>query len=137
MNRPERFSLCIALTALTAFAIGGLLPAMPIIAAELASLPPYSGGGQIITVFVFGTAFGELVIGPLSDAVGRRPAVIAGPVVFVIGTILAATADTFATVIIGRFLQVAGIAGPKVGTRAMIRDRYAGAFDNPRDASSS
>jgi len=71
-------------------------------------------------------AAGELLIGPFSDAAGRRPAVIAGLIVFVVGTILAATADSFAAVVFGRFLQGAGVAGPKIGTRAMIRDRYAG-----------
>jgi len=125
LNRTERFSLYVALTALTALSIDGVLPAMPMIEADLASSPPYSSP-QIITVFVLVMAIGELVIGPICDAVGRRPAVIAGLIVFVIGTIIAATADTFAAVVIGRFLQGAGVAGPKIGTRAMIRDRYAG-----------
>lgn len=125
MKPIERFSLYVALTALTALAIDGVLPAMPLIEAALAASSPFSVA-QIITVFVFGMAFGELVIGPLSDAVGRRPAVIAGLLVFVVGTIVAATADTLGSVVIGRFLQGVGVSGPKIGTRAMIRDRYAG-----------
>ncbi len=125
MSRVERFSLYAALTALTALAIDGVLPAMPLIEADLDVSSPFSSA-QIITVFVFGMAFGELVIGPLSDAVGRRPAVVAGLFVFVIGTTVAATADTFGAVVIGRFLQGVGVSGPKIGTRAMIRDRYAG-----------
>ena len=122
MNRVERFALYVALTALTALAIDGVLPAMPMIEADLEDASPFTGA-QIITVFVFGMAGGELLTGPLSDAVGRRSVVIAGLVVFAIGTIIAATADSFAAV---RFLQGVGVAGPKIGTRAMIRDRYAG-----------
>ncbi len=125
MKRTERFCLYVALTALTALAIDGVLPVMPMIEADLAIAPRFSGA-QIITVFVLGMAIGELLIGPFSDAAGRLPAVIAGLIVFVVGTILAATADSFAAVVFGRFLQGAGVAGPKIGTRAMIRDRYAG-----------
>ena len=125
LSRTERFSLYVALTALTALSIDGVLPAMPPIESDLGVSPPLSGA-QIITVFVFGMAFGELLIGPISDATGRRPAVIAGLAIFAIGTIMAATADTFTAVVLGRFLQGVGVAGPKIGTRAMIRDRYAG-----------
>jgi DHA1 family bicyclomycin/chloramphenicol resistance-like MFS transporter len=111
---------------MTAFAIDGVLPAMPMIESAFDAKSSLSGA-QIITAFVLGMAVGELVIGPISDALGRRPAVIAGLVVFVIGTVVAATAENFAAVIFGRFLQGIGVAGPKIGTRAMIRDRYEGA----------
>ncbi len=125
MGRVERLALYVALTALTAFAIDGVLPVMPIIEARFAPEAPLSGS-QIITAFVLGMAIGELMIGPLSDAKGRRPAVVFGLAVFVFGTVFAATADTFGAVVFGRFLQGIGVAGPKIGTRAMIRDRYAG-----------
>lgn len=126
MCRAERLALYIALTALTAFAIDGVLPTMPMIESAFDAEPSFSGA-QIITAFVLGMAVGELVIGPISDAFGRRPAVFAGLVVFAIGTVFAATADNFAAVITGRFIQGIGVAGPKIGTRAMIRDRYEGA----------
>lgn len=125
LHRTERFALYVALTAMTALAIDGVLPAMPMIEADFALVPPYSGG-QIVTVFVLGMALGELLIGPIIDATGRRPAVIAGLVIFALGTILAGTADTYESVVLGRFVQGVGVAGPKIGTRAMIRDRFAG-----------
>ncbi|AML50405.1 MFS transporter [Falsihalocynthiibacter arcticus] len=126
MSRVERLSLYVALTALTAFAIDGVLPAMLMIESAFDAESSFSGA-QIITAFVLGMAVGELVIGPISDALGRRSAVIAGLVVFIIGTMVAATAENFAAVIAGRLLQGIGVAGPKIGTRAMIRDRYEGA----------
>ena len=126
MRRGERLSLYICLTALTAFAIDGILPVMPVIEAALPPSAPFTGA-QIITVFILGMSVGELFIGPLSDAVGRRPAVIFGLAVFVAGTVLAGWADSFGFVILGRFLQGVGVAGPKIGTRAMVRDRHAGA----------
>lgn len=126
MGRAERLGLYVALTALTAFAVDGILPAMPLIEASFDTPSPLSSA-QIVTTFVLGMAVGELIIGPISDAYGRRPAVIAGLVVFAAGTVVAASADSFGAVILGRLLQGIGVAGPKIGTRAMIRDRYAGA----------
>lgn len=125
MGRAERLSLYIGLTAITALAIDGVLPAMPMIEA---AFPPSQlfTGAQIVTTFVLGMAIGELVIGPFSDAVGRRPAVFLGLMIFAIGTVVSATADTLPSVIIGLFIQGVGVAGPKIGTRAMVRDRYAG-----------
>lgn len=125
MSRAEYLALYVALTTLTAFAIDGVLPAILTIERAFAPAPPHSGA-QIITIFILGMALGELAIGPVSDAVGRRPAVIAGLAIFVLGTVIAATAESFAAVIIGRLLQGVGVAGPKIGTRAMIRDRYTG-----------
>ena len=98
---------------------------MPLIEGEFSASPPITIA-QVITVFVLGMALGELIMGPLSDAAGRRPAVIAGLAVFVLGTIVVSTADTFSAVVIGRFIQGVGVSGPKIGTRAMIRDHYAG-----------
>ncbi|MDE0590734.1 MFS transporter [Halocynthiibacter sp. C4] len=126
MSRAECIALYVALTALTAFAIDGVLPVMPAIDAELSAGLPFSVG-QIITAFVLGMAVGELAIGPISDAVGRRPSVIAGLAIFVIGSVLAAIATSFEALILGRFLQGVGVAGPKIGTRAMIRDQFEGA----------
>ncbi len=126
MSRAERLTLYVALTALTAFSIDGLLPAMLMIGDTLGISPPLSVS-QIVTVFVLGMAMGEFAIGPVSDATGRRVAVFAGLIVFALGTIVALMAETYAMVLFGRFLQGVGVAGPKIGTRAMIRDRHEGA----------
>lgn len=125
MTRIERLALYSALTALTAFAIDGILPAMPLIETDFDPASAISVS-KVMTTFVLGMAIGELIIGPLSDAAGRRPAVIFGLAIFTIGTLIAAYADTFDAVLTGRFLQGLGVAGPKVGTRAMIRDRHTG-----------
>lgn len=126
MGRVERLALYVALTALTAFAIDGVLPTMPLIEGTFKAETSLTNA-QIMTAFALGMALGELVIGPISDALGRRPAVIMGLAIFVLGTVIAATAASLATVILGRFLQGVGVAGPKIGTRAMIRDQYVGA----------
>ena len=125
MTRLERLALYITLTALTAFAIDALLPVVPLIDAEVTNthaLPTT----QVFTVFILGMAVGELVMGPVSDAIGRRPTVFGGLAIFALGTALAASTDAMEWVIAGRLLQGVGVSGPKIGTRAMIRDQYAG-----------
>ncbi|MEC8580999.1 MAG: MFS transporter [Pseudomonadota bacterium] len=125
MTRFERLALYITLTALTAFAIDALLPVVPLIESDVTNVTALSTA-QVFTLFILGMAVGELVIGPLSDAIGRKPTVLVGLAVFTLGTVLAATASAMEWVIAGRLLQGIGVSGPKIGTRAMIRDQYAG-----------
>ncbi len=125
MTRFERLALYITLTALTAFAIDALLPVVPLIEADVTNVAALSTA-QVFTLFILGMAVGELVMGPLSDAIGRKPTVLVGLAVFTLGTVLAATASAMEWVIAGRLLQGIGVSGPKIGTRAMIRDQYAG-----------
>jgi DHA1 family bicyclomycin/chloramphenicol resistance-like MFS transporter len=114
-----------SLTSLTALSIDALLPALRAIGAELSPAPPLSTH-HVVALFVFGMAFGELLLGPLSDAIGRRKALLAGLAVYILGTIVAFSAASFETLVFGRLLQGIGVAGPKIATRAMIRDQFEG-----------
>ena len=80
----------------------------------------------VLSVFFFGLAFGQIISGPISDAVGRRPVVGAGMVIFVIGCLLSMVSDDFRSLLAGRFCQGLGIAGPRIVTMAIVRDQYAG-----------
>ncbi|WP_416357786.1 multidrug effflux MFS transporter [Aureimonas phyllosphaerae] len=121
----ERIVLYAALTALTAVSIDALLPGLRDIAGELGVAPPLSTQ-HVVTLFIFGMVFGELVFGPISDAVGRKRALVAGLGVYAIGTLVALLASSLEGVILGRVLQGIGVAGPKIATRAMIRDQFEG-----------
>lgn len=75
--RQAEFVAMIAMSSgSVAFAIDGMLPALPDIAAALSPDRPNSVQ-LIVTCFMLGMALGTLVMGPVSDAVGRKP-VIAG-----------------------------------------------------------
>ncbi|WP_245423525.1 MFS transporter [Rhizobium subbaraonis] len=113
------------MTSLTSLSIDALLPGLRDIGAEVTAAPPLSTQ-HIITLFIFGMAFGELLMGPLSDAVGRKRALLLGLAIYVAGTIIAGLAGGLETVVLGRFLQGVGVAGPKIATRAMIRDQFEG-----------
>ena len=64
--------------------------------------------------------------GPISDAVGRRPVIVAGALLYVSGAALAWRAETLEALLIGRAVQGMGAAGPRVVAIAIVRDLYAG-----------
>ncbi|MQB20875.1 MFS transporter [Agrobacterium tumefaciens] len=125
MTFRSRLLLYALLTSLTSLSIDALLPGLRQIGLELGVAPPLSTH-HVISLFIFGMAFGELVIGPLSDAFGRKQALLGGLCVYLLGTVVALFAQSLEMVLIGRFLQGVGVSGPKIATRAMIRDQFEG-----------
>ncbi len=125
-NTPrERIILYALLTALTAISIDALLPGLRAIASELAPAPPLSTQ-HIVSLFILGMVLGELFLGPISDAVGRKRALVMGLGIYSVGTLIALFANTLEALIFGRIIQGIGVAGPKIATRAMIRDHFEG-----------
>lgn len=123
--RRDRLVLYALLTSLSALSIDALLPALRDIQSDLAAsdwLDPH----HLVSLFIFGMVFGEICIGPISDAYGRKRALVGGLVVYCIGTTICLGADSLEGVIVGRILQGAGVSGPKIATRAMIRDQFQG-----------
>lgn len=123
--RRERLILYALLTSLTALSIDALLTELRQIEADLTAstwLEPH----HLVSLFIFGMVFGELCLGPISDAVGRKPALLGGLAVYGIGTSICLCVNSLEGVILGRILQGAGVSGPKIATRAMIRDQFQG-----------
>src|SRR5690606_8800772 len=120
-------ALVLILGSLSAFApmtIDLYLPGLPDMAADLgtrASLVQLS-----LTVFVVGLALGQLVVGPLSDAWGRRRPLLTGLVVYVLGSLVCLAAPTVEVLIAGRVVQAFGASAAIVLSRAIVRDLYAG-----------
>ena len=79
-----------------------------------------------LTMCVVGIAVGQLLVGPLSDTLGRRRPLIAGLVLFIASSLGCAAAPSIAVLDILRLLQ--GISGATgiVIARAMVRDMYSG-----------
>jgi MFS transporter, DHA1 family, multidrug resistance protein len=121
----ERIALYALLTSLTSLSIDALLPGLRAIGAEVGVTPPLSTR-HIISLFIFGMAFGELLLGPLSDAMGRKKALVLGLCIYAAGTIIAMLAGSLEVVILRRLLQGVGVVGPKIATQAIIRDPFEG-----------
>ena len=78
-----------------------------------------------ISLYILGLAIGQLFYGPLSDALGRRPALMLGMLIYSVAGIVAWQAQSVETLITARFFQAfGGCAGLALG-RAMIRDTAA------------
>ncbi|GAA3756697.1 DHA1 family bicyclomycin/chloramphenicol resistance-like MFS transporter [Spinactinospora alkalitolerans] len=113
-----------ALTAVGPLSIDMYLPAFPELSRDLAT-----GAPQVqltLTACLVGLALGQLVIGPLSDSVGRRRPLLIGTACYSVISLLCAFAPAVEALTGLRFLQgVAGAAGMVIA-RAMVRDIYSG-----------
>lgn len=107
------------------FAIDTYLPAFHDIARDFAVSELMVQ--QTLSVYLFALALMTLVLGPISDALGRRPVILVGLAVFGLASIGAALAPNFGWLLVFRALQgVSAGAGMVVG-QAVVRDRLAGA----------
>ncbi len=77
-----------------------------------------------ISIYLLGLSLFQLVYGPLSDSCGRKKTVLAGIIIFFLGTILCLTKISFALLLAGRFLQGIGACSGMVISRAILADLY-------------
>ncbi len=113
-----------ALIALGPLTIDMYLPAFPALAAELDASD--SAIQLTLTGMLAGLAVGQLVIGPLSDALGRKRPLVAGLVTHAVASVLAALAPTISVLAGVRVVQ--GLAGAAISVVAMatVRDLFSG-----------
>ena len=124
--RPGEFvSLVALLMSLVALSIDSMLPALPEIGRDLGVLRRNDTQFVITAVFL-GLGLGQIVLGPLSDRIGRRAAIHTGLTLFMTGCLLSMFAPSFEVMIAGRVVQGVGAAAPRVVTIAMLRDQYEG-----------
>jgi DHA1 family bicyclomycin/chloramphenicol resistance-like MFS transporter len=112
------------LAAFAPMAIDLYLPGLPAMADDLDTRP--SLVQLTLTVFVVGLAAGQVVVGPLSDAWGRRRPLLTGLVVYVVGSLVCVAAPVVEVLIAGRVVQALGAAAAIVLSRAIVRDLYSG-----------
>ncbi|WP_430331900.1 multidrug effflux MFS transporter [Rhodococcus sp. ACT016] len=112
------------MTALGPFTIDMYLPALPDIASALQSS---SSGAQLtITGTLIGLALGQLVVGPLSDTLGRKRPLVAGIALHIVAAVLTVFAGSIAMLGVLRVFQGVGAAAAAVVTMAMVRDLFSG-----------
>ena len=112
--------------ALVALAIDMMLPALPLIGAQLGVVDK-NDNQLIISLLFLGIAFGQLFYGPISDSYGRKPSIYIGFGIFIFGTLISLFSSTLYLMLVGRFIQGFGIAGPRIISVALVRDRFGGA----------
>jgi DHA1 family bicyclomycin/chloramphenicol resistance-like MFS transporter len=110
---------------LTALSTDAMLPALSQIGSDL-GVQRANDRQLVVSVVFLGLAFGQFFFGPLSDSVGRKPAVYAGYALYLAGSLLSVLAVSFPMMLAGRLLQGLGISAPRAVTLALVRDRYEG-----------
>lgn len=124
-SRGEFIALLALLFATIALSIDAMLPALPEIAAALSPADP-NKAQLVITSFVLGMGVGTLFAGPLSDAFGRKSAILAGFVLYILAAAACWAAPSLETLLIARVVQGIGAAFPRTVSIAMVRDRFKG-----------
>ncbi|WP_044875137.1 multidrug effflux MFS transporter [Pseudomonas sp. LFM046] len=119
---PSRLLLVLlmALTALGEISTQLIIPALGRIEQGLGA----AHGASLAALSVFVAAFGvgQLLLGPLSDRVGRRPVLIGGLSLYLAATAWMLLADSMSDFIIGRAVQGFGACTALVLARAIVRD---------------
>ena len=112
------------LSAIGPFAIDMYLPALPQIGS---SLNAQVGAVQAsLTAFFLSIGVGQLLYGPVSDMVGRKPPLYFGLIVFAAASVGCALAASIETLVVFRFLQGLGAAAGMAIPRAVVRDLHTG-----------
>lgn len=111
--------LCVLMT-LNPIVANMYLPALGIMADDLGT--NIVGIQLALTAFFLGVAVGQLVVGALSDSLGRRRVLILSFVVLTAASAFVAAAPTLEVMIVGRVLQGFGAAASVVIVRAIVSD---------------
>lgn len=121
----EFVAMVAALMALGALGVDAMLPALPEIGARLGA-PSENAQQYVISVYLIGMGFGQLLHGPLADHFGRRPVMLVSLGVYLLCNVAAALAGSFTLLLVARFAGAVAVAATRVVTVAIVRDCYSG-----------
>jgi DHA1 family bicyclomycin/chloramphenicol resistance-like MFS transporter len=127
--KPPSLAVLVAITTLNPLSLNILQPALPELARTLAT--DYGTIQLTLAMFLVASAASQIVLGPISDHLGRRPIALAGVLIFLAGSALCFVATSVPMLVLGRVVQAVGGITGFVVSRAVIRDLHG------RDASAS
>ena len=118
------FPAMVLVAGIAPMALDTYMPAMPQIAASL-----HTSAAVIqltVTGYVIGMAAGQLLAGPVSDGLGRRPLLLPPAVVFTVAAVVCATAVSPGVLVTTRFIHGIAAGATVACGRAVVSDRYRG-----------
>jgi DHA1 family bicyclomycin/chloramphenicol resistance-like MFS transporter len=122
-NPGRVFALSLALVSLiTPLAVHLFFPVIPEVKVALSL--SHAEAQLTFSVALFGMAFATLFYGTLSDRYGRRPVLLSGLALFLLGSVISALAQTPVTLVLGRLVQAIGVGCALTLVRAIARDAY-------------
>lgn len=113
----------VLLTALTVLTLNMFLPALPAMRAAFGVSEAVMG--RAISLYMLAAAVLQLVLGPLSDRVGRRPVILGLLGLYVVASILCLLAENITLFLIARTGQAVAVGGGILAS-AVVRDLYEG-----------
>ncbi|XIH03820.1 multidrug transporter EmrD [Pantoea sp. SGAir0418] len=81
---------------------------------------------QVMAAYLMTYGGSQLIYGPLSDSIGRRPVILAGMTIFAAGALIALFAPSLSVLVLGSAVQGLGTGVAGVMARTMPRDLYSG-----------
>ena len=121
-SRARLLAVLAGLSGVSPLATDMYAPGLPDVARSLGTDAP--GAQTSLTAFLAGIIAGQLLLGPLSDAVGRRPVLLWGAVLFTVFSAVCAAAPTLAVFNVARIGQGAAGAAGIVVSRAVVTDLF-------------
>jgi MFS transporter, DHA1 family, multidrug resistance protein len=109
-------------TALGPVAMQIFIPALPAIQQHFAVSA--AAAQLVFSLSAFAMAAATLVYGPVSDRCGRRPVILIGLAIYLLGSAACALAPSIGMLVVGRIVQAAGGCVGMVLSRAIVRDLY-------------
>ena len=116
-----------------AFALASIAPVgplavhlfLPVIPAVKAALGLSDARAQLtFSISLFGMAVATLAYGSLSDRFGRRPVLLSGLCLFLVGSVISAAANSLAVLVAARLVQAIGAGCGTTLVRTIARDAY-------------
>lgn len=112
------------LSAIGPFAVDMYLPALPSIGADLRAST--SAVQMSLFIFFLSMGLGQIIVGPISDMVGRKLPLYGGLLLFAIGGVGSALSPSIEWLIAFRFIQGLGACAGMAVPRAIVRDLHTG-----------
>jgi len=119
LRTPPRFMTLVAMAAASPLTLNMVLPALPRIAAELDA--SYAMASLAVSGYLAMTVAVQLIVGPLSDRVGRRPMMLAVLAIFTLASVGCALATNIWMLLIFRMAQSVMVSGFAIAL-AVVRD---------------
>jgi len=122
MPRPApHLVTLVLLTALTVLTLNMFLPALPAMRAAFGVSEAVMG--RAISLYMLAAAVLQLVLGPLSDRVGRRPVILGLLGLYVVASIVCLVAQDITVFLVARTAQAVAVGGGVLAS-AVVRDMY-------------
>lgn len=125
-SEPAVIGFVAFLAIVMAFGVEAMLPAFDLVDSSLGFSDRNLSVSLMVTALLVGMGSGQILWGPLADAVGRRSTLIAGLALYAVGAFATALASSVEQVLIARLVWGIGAAAPNGLRLAVVRDLYEG-----------